>query len=393
MCFGEKHAPLMFNMTLKPIMKLIRERLQIRSESQGSIDNQHTKTVWLEALGKEVNTRNIANNRISLLGEMVSNRSDSNERGQKIEVVVEDNRRIKIAQKQTLAKIKTLASFIRKLNFLRRQIRRGGMHMRRLNKAKSWSALKKRLNNKLNINQSILQEIYCWQKKTEENKPIRAIIHWPQAILTTDASAISWGATLKLQNPEKEIWFQGDWSDKWKLSSSNQRETAAVLCALMRSEHFLRRQRVTALKIETDNSVTSFNLNWLQQHYHFRSIQIKSLRNGELRAANPIISYLRDREYDSRFSFQVSNVWGLFTPKRSSTRGVELVLGETNNKQFQQQKELQIQAICECDTRMLAVAQDHLSKFWRSEVSYLHPPFPLIPATHSKLKREAVQAF
>ncbi|KAA6385985.1 MAG: hypothetical protein EZS28_018487, partial [Streblomastix strix] len=30
MCFGVKHAPLVFNKTLKPIMKVIREKLQIR---------------------------------------------------------------------------------------------------------------------------------------------------------------------------------------------------------------------------------------------------------------------------------------------------------------------------------------------------------------------------
>ncbi|KAA6385495.1 MAG: hypothetical protein EZS28_018983, partial [Streblomastix strix] len=45
------------------------------------------------------------------------------------------------------------------------------------------------------------------------------------------------------------------------LTSSNQRETAAVLCGLLRSAPFLREQQVQSLKIETDNSSTAYNLN------------------------------------------------------------------------------------------------------------------------------------
>jgi hypothetical protein len=55
--------------------------------------------------------------------------------------------------------------------------------------------------------------------------------------------------------------FQGDWSNRWRLMSSNQRETAAVRCALLHSEPFLRSKQITSLKIETDNSVTAYNLN------------------------------------------------------------------------------------------------------------------------------------
>ncbi|KAA6364417.1 MAG: hypothetical protein EZS28_040055, partial [Streblomastix strix] len=83
----------------------------------------------------------------------------------------------------------------------------------------------------------------------------------PQAVLQTDASNSSWGAVLKLHNPEQEVMLQVNWSNKWRLMSSNQRETAAVLCALLHSEPFLRSKQITSLKIETDNSVTAYNLN------------------------------------------------------------------------------------------------------------------------------------
>jgi hypothetical protein len=43
--------------------------------------------------------------------------------------------------------------------------------------------------------------------------------------------------------------------------SSNQRESAAILCALTRSEPFLRNKQITSLKIETDNSTAAYNIN------------------------------------------------------------------------------------------------------------------------------------
>ncbi|KAA6381033.1 MAG: hypothetical protein EZS28_023444, partial [Streblomastix strix] len=69
------------------------------------------------------------------------------------------------------------------------------------------------------------------------------------------------GATLEINSSKQEIWFQGDWNNHWRLTSSNQRETAAVLCGLLRSAPFLREQQVQSLKVETDDSSTAYNLN------------------------------------------------------------------------------------------------------------------------------------
>ncbi|KAA6401465.1 MAG: hypothetical protein EZS28_002999, partial [Streblomastix strix] len=69
------------------------------------------------------------------------------------------------------------------------------------------------------------------------------------------------GACLKLMNPLEKIWFQGNWSSRWNLNSSNQREAAAILCALRRSEPYFKEMQTKSLKIEADNGSTTFNIN------------------------------------------------------------------------------------------------------------------------------------
>ncbi|KAA6367189.1 MAG: putative reverse transcriptase, partial [Streblomastix strix] len=410
MCFGVKHAPLVFNKTLKLIMKVIREQLQIRciaycddllflSQSKEELEEKKTQIIIiLEQFGWKFSEKKSVlepQQTTEFLGWEICTQTDQIRMGEdrRQKMLQQINRWIKIIQKQTLVKVKALASFIGKLNFRRMQIRRGGLHMSKLNKVKSWGELKKGWISKLYINRSTLQEIYWWKKKKEENKPIRPTIHQPQAILTTDASATSWGATLKLQNPEEEVWFQWDWSDKWKLSSSKQRERAAVLCALTRYEHFLRRQRVTALKIETDNSVSSFNLN--------RGAAAVSLQ----RLTDKILEKLEDLGLQIQ-AFHIHGIENTIPDSlsRLATSGdyslrSEVLLEVLSQFQvkptidmFSNRRNRKFKRFVSVTRDRWAVTQDSLSMSWKSEIPYLHPPIPLIPATLSKLKREGVQA-
>jgi hypothetical protein len=51
-------------------------------------------------------------------------------------------------------------------------------------------------------------------------------------VLTTDASKLQWGGTIKVLSTNQEIKLAGIWSKEWMLKSSNQRETAAILFGL-----------------------------------------------------------------------------------------------------------------------------------------------------------------
>ncbi|KAA6311660.1 MAG: hypothetical protein EZS28_056082, partial [Streblomastix strix] len=159
----------------------------------------------------------------------------------------------RIVQNKRLVKVKFLASFIGSLNFLRLQIKRGGLHLKKLNKIKAWAALTRGWNSSVYLNMQVLKELFWWKTMIQKNRPIQATLISPQAILATDASKTNWGATLKMSHPDLEILFHGKWSSNWHLTSSNQREAAGILCALRRSETYLRERQIKSLKIETDN--------------------------------------------------------------------------------------------------------------------------------------------
>ncbi|KAA6383048.1 MAG: hypothetical protein EZS28_021426 [Streblomastix strix] len=166
-----------------------------------------------------------------------------------------------IVQKKAWVKIKLLASFVESLNFLRLQIKRGRLYLRKLNRIKQQIANCKGWNAYLYINLITIEEIYLLKVKIVENIPVKASIQTPKAIVITDASQDSWGATLKPQNPDEEIWIQGDWCKKQRLLSSNQRESAAILCGQTSSKPHLKSKPVTFLKIESKSYDTSYILN------------------------------------------------------------------------------------------------------------------------------------
>ncbi|KAA6354950.1 MAG: hypothetical protein EZS28_049524 [Streblomastix strix] len=99
------------------------------------------------------------------------------------------------------------------------------------------------------------------KKQIQLDAPIRAAFEQSQAVFQMDASQCCRGAVLKLHNPELEVMFQDDWTNVWTLMSSNQTETAAVLCTFLHSEPFLRSKHIISHKLETDNSVTAYNMN------------------------------------------------------------------------------------------------------------------------------------
>ncbi|KAA6399381.1 MAG: hypothetical protein EZS28_005101 [Streblomastix strix] len=64
----------------------------------------------------------------------------------------------------------------------------------------------------------------------QEGRPKKLLEQPLTATLTTDAAESGWGSTLV--TPNIKLMDAGKWSNNWHLSSSNQRETAAVLISL-----------------------------------------------------------------------------------------------------------------------------------------------------------------
>ncbi|KAA6390401.1 MAG: hypothetical protein EZS28_014074 [Streblomastix strix] len=132
------------------------------------------------------------------------------------------NRRRRSIEKKNKVRIKWWANLIGKLTFLRLQIKNGGLYMRQMNKQ---------------------------QKQQSE------------AILTNYASEALLGAILEILEPKREIKLSETSISKWNLTSSNQREKAALYLALYIFEKDLKNFKITSLRIQSDNSTAVFNLN------------------------------------------------------------------------------------------------------------------------------------
>ncbi|KAA6384816.1 MAG: hypothetical protein EZS28_019658 [Streblomastix strix] len=96
------------------------------------------------------------------------------------------------------------------------------------------------------FNMGTLKELNWWTLKLSLNNPTSLIIRKPDTLLTTDASQWMWGGVCRIKKQE-EIFELGKWSKTWHLTSSIQRELAAILCCLRRMEQDLMQQEVKAI--------------------------------------------------------------------------------------------------------------------------------------------------
>ncbi|KAA6382993.1 MAG: hypothetical protein EZS28_021477 [Streblomastix strix] len=187
-----------------------------------------------------------------------------------------------MTQNRKIVQVRWLASLIGKLNFLRLQIKQGGQYLRIMNKAKADRVSNGNWNSRVRLNRQKLREIYWWKTRIQCNQPIRATIQTPEACLTTDASTQGWGASLLINSTQQEILFHGNWTDKWRLTSSNQRETAAVLIGLRCSQQYLLQNNIRALRIQTDSSTTVYNINRGAAALPLRKLTDRILEESEI---------------------------------------------------------------------------------------------------------------
>ncbi|KAA6370718.1 MAG: hypothetical protein EZS28_033754, partial [Streblomastix strix] len=161
--------------------------------------------------------------------------------------------------KTRLTRIKDLACFIGQFNFTRTKLKQESLHLKLLNKAKFREQQRQGWESKAVFYKGILKELnWCALQLTSKN-PTSLIIRHPDSLLITDASQWICGGVCKIKHQE-EIFVKCKWSKGWRLISSNQREFAANLYSLRRLEADQKEQQVKAIRIQTDNTTTAFNL-------------------------------------------------------------------------------------------------------------------------------------
>ncbi|KAA6361879.1 MAG: hypothetical protein EZS28_042593, partial [Streblomastix strix] len=124
-----------------------------------------------------------------------------------------------------IVRIKSLASLIGEINFIRVQFPAISLWMNSLNHLKTKAVSKGTWKGQVKLNNQIQGNLQAILSMVKLNKPLSLKELTPDTVLTTDASEEGWGMTL-VKN-QSEIWDAGEWQKGWHLTSSNQRELAA----------------------------------------------------------------------------------------------------------------------------------------------------------------------
>ena len=286
-----------------------------------------------------------------------------------------------------------LGSLIGCLNFLRSQIPRASLYLRTLHTALAAGVSSSGWNGSVTLGQEIISELQFWWRNISFNSPYDYQIREPQAMLTTDASNLGWGAELEIGS-QSHISF-GSFSSKESSASSNLRETRAVLRALLYFRDLLKESSVRALTVRTDNMVTVYNLQ--------RQGASKNLLN-ETRQIFSLLVRLDIR-------IRVMHIPGVQNTMADALSRMDLV-GDYELKQESCDKALQLLGLRptvdlfanrlnrKCDRFMAlpgpqaegAVALDALLFSWEGEKPYVFPPVQIIPRVLQKLRTEVQEA-
>jgi hypothetical protein len=170
----------------------------------------------------------------------------------------EVKRTTKIAETNGRMTSKALASLIGSLNFLRAQLPRASLYLRTLHRALAEMVNLAGWTGSHTLPRRVLSELQFWQRSIGWNTPFCFAPRPSQGLLTTDASEDAWAAHIVIGDLSQHT--SGPFFPSDRLTSSNQRETAAVLRGLSFFKAALQTYKIRALTIQSDNTVTVYNL-------------------------------------------------------------------------------------------------------------------------------------
>ena len=153
---------------------------------------------------------------------------------------------------------KALAGLVGSLNFLRAQVPRASLYLRNMHSVLTSMVNSVGWTGSSSTSRRMLSELLFWSRSVRYNTPHCFAARVSQARLTTDASDAQWGGYLEIGGRLLNTF--GSFYPSDRLTSSNQRETAAVLRGLLYFKPLLQTLRVNAMSIRSDNAVTVYNL-------------------------------------------------------------------------------------------------------------------------------------
>jgi ribonuclease HI len=279
MPFGVKHAPRVFTKIMKKAITAVRTRWNVRmtfymddtmllfEEREKAVRETVEIAAYLEQLGWTLSREKCQfepTQDIEFLG-WRWNLMDYNLRmgtDRQRELLVELRDWIQAAEQRGSRPVRSLASLIGRLNFLRTQIPEASLHLRRMDRLKAEAVARGGWTSACTITPLLLGELKWWARVVHDNTPHSLQARPVVATITTDASPWGWGAVLTQDRVEKFSF--GTWRRSQCSFTSNAKEMTAVRLGLLHFAADLESCRGATVLVQSDNSTTVADINALR---------------------------------------------------------------------------------------------------------------------------------
>ncbi|KAA6371021.1 MAG: putative Transposon Tf2-6 polyprotein, partial [Streblomastix strix] len=299
----------------------------------------------------------------------------------------------KQSQRRYTVKIRNLARLIGKLVFLKPQFPRVLLHMKLLYRFLNQAKARQGWNGLVQLTPKLRKDLSWQLSKVRENKPQTFEVIPPQALIVTDASRRGWGATLLLNSNKIEFKSGGIWKKSWILKSSNQRELAAVLCAVRRFEGQLKQEQIHSVHLQTDNTTTSYNINRANSSRtlsHLTDTILRTMEQLNIQIRSTHIPGIANKTADSLSRLNRAGDYSL--SKKTASRACMMMKFKPTIDLFASRKNRLMKEYCTINQDKEAVARDAFSISWAREQPIIHPPIPLIGRCLKRVLQERIQA-
>jgi hypothetical protein len=288
-----------------------------------------------------------------------------------------------------LMSTRELARMIGLLVFLRFQFPSALLYLNKMHRLLAASVRLEGWDGNVRLHRGLLGEIGWWEMTLRTNKPRSLAPVSPQATLTTDASRRHWGATLEIQ--DQTLFLHGNFSSS-SLTSSNQRESMAVLLAIRRAAEALLTKQVKALKILCDNSVTVANLRRRRASAPLLQItrQIFLCADSMNMDIVPVhLPGVRNGVADALSRLELSGDYQLMPSVLSSA--LSLLGIKCTIDMFAAPWNAQFPRWIGWTQASFPLSPNAMTSSWEGEIPYLFPPIALLSRVLQKLRAERIR--
>ncbi|KAA6380789.1 MAG: putative Transposon Tf2-6 polyprotein [Streblomastix strix] len=406
--FGWNLSPFFFSKTLAIAIRAIRSKWKIKIQhymddiilihhSKDTL-KQTTQDVirFLQNLGQRLSP-----NKCVLIPKMTFQYLGWQFQTASMEVTMTPNRRremknklktwIQMTNDRQIVTIRSLASLIGDINYLRFQFPQISLWMNSLNNLKTKAVAKGGWEASVKLNKQILGNLQTILIMIKQNRPRQLKDRTPNTTLTTDASEDGWGMTLDHSN--EQILDAGQWEGSWYLHSSKLRELAAVLILLRNQQQTLTDWKTKCILLKTDNITTEFVIRkWKAASAILLLVtEIFFLFNNlDITIYTEHLPGLENSTADalSRLSwignYQINRI--LFNEALHQINFLPTL------DAFAHKTNKQLKRYCSPQEDNKAIAINARNILWTNELLLLHSPIGLIPKAIQKMIRDQVVA-